>query len=210
MHSFKGHNDTITSLDVSPVDQEYLLSSSLDGSVRIWNLSAASHLTMLEPSKNSLSMKTYPLTSVKFNPYERQFICSGHSRSIHLYDFESLKCIKESRKFPTCPTHLEFEAQGDFILCAGNNYMYCLNNMDLSTVANYSCGWKSLHKLMTIEVDQVPHVIGFELLDETIRMYSNNYMELFPFRMLVEEEKKPEPEEINYVVEKKPKSKRKK
>ena len=24
------------------------------------------------------------------------------------------KCIKESRKYSTCPTHLEFESQGDF------------------------------------------------------------------------------------------------
>ena len=152
-------------------------------------------------------MKTYPLTSIQFNPYERQFICSGHSRSIHLYDFESSKCVQESRKFPTCPTHLEFESQGDFILSAGNNYMYCLKNADLATVASYSCEWKSLHKLMTIEVEQVPHVVGFELLNETIKMYSNNYMELFPFRMLIEEEKV-EPEQVNYIVTKKPKTKK--
>ena len=193
---------------MSPVDQEYLLSSSLDGTIRVWNLSERSHLTTIEPSKNSLSMKTYPLTSVKFNPYERQFICTGHSRSIHLYDFETFQCIKESRKYPTCPTHLEFESQGDFILCAGNNYLYSLDNLNLKTLSSYSCRWKSLNKLLTIEVDRFPHVVGFELMDKTIKMYSNNYVELFPFRLLIEEEKPEQPEQVNYVVTKKPKRKR--
>ena len=87
--------------------------------------------------------------------------------------------------------------------------MYCLNNADLATVASYTCKWKSLHKLMTIEFKQVPHVVGFELLDETIRMYSNNYLEMFPFRMLIEEkEKQPQPVQENYVVTKKPERKK--
>ena len=86
--------------------------------------------------------------------------------------------------------------------------MYCLNNADLKTVSSYSCQWKGLNKLMTIEVEQFPHVVGFELLEETIKMYSNNYVELFPFRMLIEEEKEEEPEEVNYIVTKKPKRKK--
>ena len=189
------------------MDQEFLLSSSLDGSIRVWNLAHRSYISTIEPSKGTLSSKSYPLTSVKFNPYERQFICSGGSRTLHLYDFEYFTRIKESRRFQTSPSHLEFESHGDFIMASGNGYMYCLNNANLETVASYSTEWKALSKMVTIEVNHVPHIVGFELVNESIKMFSNNYLELFPFRMIEElsEVKQPQQELTNYVVTKKPK-----
>ena len=144
-------------------------------------------ISTIEPSQGSLYSKKFPLTSVKFNPYEKQFICTGGSKTLHLFDFDNFEIIKESRMFPTLPSHIEYEEQGDYVLVAGDNFMYCLNNNNLKTVASYSTEWKKLNNLMTVEMNQIPYVVGFELTKNTVRMYSNNYMDLFPFRIFEEE-----------------------
>jgi WD40 repeat protein len=182
----------------------------LDGTIKIWNLMKGGYISTIEPSQGSLCAKKFPISSVKFNPYEKQFICSGGSKTLHLFDFDNFEKIKESRIFPTLPSHLEYEAQGDYVLVTGENFMHCLNNDDLRTVASYNTNWKRLHNLVTVEVNQIPYVVGFELTKSSVKMYSNNYLDLFPFRVFEDEqtENEPKSEETNYVVEKKPQVKK--
>ena len=116
--------------------------------------------------------------------------------------------MKESRRFSTVPSHLEFENHGDYILAGGNKYLHCLDNDKLETVATYTTQWKSLHKMMTIEMGEVPHVLGFELCKDRVKLYSNDYSDLFPFRVVEEAPVVDISNEIpNYVVTKKQKQK---
>ena len=181
-----------------------MLSSSMDSTIKLWSLRKQTLINTIEPTKTSLSPKPYPITNVIFNPYDKQFICSGYSKTVQLYDFENMSPSCESRMFHTPATHLQFENNGDFVIAAGKDYMYCLDNNNMRTVASYDVHWKSLDKLITAVIGGLDYLFGFEIKDDAVSMYSCNYFDLFPFRIEIDEMQIGGQiiEETNYVVEK--------
>ena len=82
-----------------------------------------------------------------------------------------------------------------------------MDNEKLETIATYATHWKTLDSMLTFEMGEVPHVLAFELCKDRVKMYTSDYNQLFPFRVV--EEPVPviqTPELPNYVVTKKPRS----
>src|ERR1700753_3114807 len=49
LHTLNGHDSTVRTLLLHPSDQKLLVSSSYDGSIRVWNIESGAHILTCKP-----------------------------------------------------------------------------------------------------------------------------------------------------------------
>lgn len=84
---FEGHKDRITSVDCSSSTRN-IVSGSLDGTVRLWNILSREQAAVLELNR--------PVYAVRFKPQSDHevYVCSNH-KAIELWDLQTKKKLKE-------------------------------------------------------------------------------------------------------------------
>lgn len=94
----KGHLAGITSLKWNHNLENYLVSSSIDGSVRVWDCSTL----------ESISVRKFDccIISAMFSPIDDNFIISGGlENGVQIYDFRNFHDVVEAQKKPSRNNH---------------------------------------------------------------------------------------------------------
>lgn len=89
--TYKGHEELITGVDISP-DNQYIASSSLDGTLKIWDIYGGKWIKTFEASK-VLGVK-----AVCFNPAQYWVAVACGDRRIKYYDLNTFELISASHK----------------------------------------------------------------------------------------------------------------
>mmetsp|Transcript_3808 Transcript_3808/g.5553 ORF Transcript_3808/g.5553 Transcript_3808/m.5553 type:complete len:331 (+) Transcript_3808:200-1192(+) len=135
LRKFRGHNDTISSISMSPSD-DYFLSSSRDRTVRMWSLQQAGAVAQLElpAAAEGDPFAAFDSTGLVFGVTATMAAGQGHY--IHLYDarnytggaFAELKVTTAQLEKELTPqmarsewTSMKFNASGNQILVTGKN-----------------------------------------------------------------------------------------
>lgn len=111
-HTFTGHSKGVQTLRLFPTTGHLLLSASLDGTCKIWDV------------YNRRAMRTYrghteAVRDVNFTPNGRTFASTGFDRFVRVWDAESGSCLHTltpKRKMSFC---VDFYPRDDNILLAG-------------------------------------------------------------------------------------------
>ena len=82
VHLLRGHNNDVYDLKGSPVDEDLLLSCSVDESIRLWNLESFACVTRFAGLHGHSGM----VLSVAWHPSGDRFASSGHDSSIRLWN----------------------------------------------------------------------------------------------------------------------------
>ena len=81
-----GHSQTVTSLDFSP-DSSYLLSSSADGSVRLWSTETKTNVVCYRGHN-------FPVWKAKFAPLGYYFASASHDRTARLWVTSNINAMR--------------------------------------------------------------------------------------------------------------------
>ena len=84
--TFDGHTNDITDL-ITTVDRNYLISSSKDKTIRIWNIATGKEEIMFEDH-------TWAITDIDMDPFGTYLVSGGLDGLVHLYDLKTRKLIR--------------------------------------------------------------------------------------------------------------------
>ena len=84
--TFTGHTNDITDL-ITTVDRSYLISSSKDKTIRIWNIATGKEEIMFEDH-------TWAITDIDMDPFGTYLVSGGLDGLVHLYDLKTRKLIR--------------------------------------------------------------------------------------------------------------------
>jgi len=80
--TYKGHEDQITGVDISP-DNQYVASSSLDGTIKIWDVVGGKWM------KTFAASTVLGVKAIWFNPAQYWVAASWGDRRIRYYDLNT-------------------------------------------------------------------------------------------------------------------------
>jgi WD40 repeat protein len=100
-----GHTASVTCVDWHPLERDLVLTSSNDGSARLWNLNGKTQFKMLTcekvfPAKNARGQRT-PVTCVCFHPAGREFALGTACGSIQIWNRNRVSGRPERAAFET-------------------------------------------------------------------------------------------------------------
>ncbi|KAJ3227623.1 WD repeat-containing protein 82 [Clydaea vesicula] len=146
---FKGHTKRVVNLQVSPVE-DLFLSSSLDGTIRLWDLRQSSSVGLLTIPTNFSKNQTK--SCVAFDPSGLVFAVGHDSRCVRLYDCRNFDAgpfltddISQQSNYTLSSTEifewhsLEFSKDSEKLLISTNgNNSIVLNgeNLDFEYIVN--------------------------------------------------------------------------
>ena len=113
--SLYGHQSTIYSLSISP-DNEYLISGSYDGTIRLWNLHTK---TCFSVYKGHFS----PVLCVKFSPISHYFASGGCDKTARLWSVNSKGSLRIFLGHLSDVELVDFHPNGLYLLTSANDKM---------------------------------------------------------------------------------------
>ena len=156
--SLYGHQSTIYSLSISP-DNEYLISGSYDGTIRLWNLHTK---TCFSVYKGHFC----PVLCVKFSPISHYFASGGCDKTARLWSINTKGSLRIFLGHLSDVELVEFHPNGLYLLTSANDKMVrmwviktgecCRIFMNYSLVSSYvDCMCFSHNgKLLAVGVDK--------------------------------------------------------
>ena len=134
--SLYGHQSTIYSLSISP-DNEYLISGSYDGTIRLWNLHTK---TCFSVYKGHFC----PVLCVKFSPISHYFASGGCDKTARLWSVNSKGSLRIFLGHLSDVELVEFHPNGLYLLTSANDKMvrmWVINTGECCRIfMNYSLG----------------------------------------------------------------------
>ena len=121
--TFKGHEEIVTGVDISP-DNQYVASSSLDGTVKIWDVVASKCIKTFNASS------TLGVKAVWFNPAQYCVAAACGDRRIRYYDLNTFELINATAKDSNPFYRICFKDDGSCLYAANTDNMkvYDLEN----------------------------------------------------------------------------------
>ena len=113
--SLYGHQSTIYSLSISP-DNEYLISGSYDGTIRLWNLHTK---TCFSVYKGHFC----PVLCVKFSPISHYFASGGCDKTARLWSVNSKGSLRIFLGHLSDVELVDFHPNGLYLLTSANDKM---------------------------------------------------------------------------------------
>lgn len=118
-HRYTGHSKGVQAIEFFPGYGHLLLSASLDGKCKIWDVYGERQL------KRTYTGHSAAVRTINFNPDGTRFLTGGFDRFLRLWDTETGQCISTitNRKMPYCA---KFYPQNDKLFIAGmsDNRLY--------------------------------------------------------------------------------------
>ena len=110
--SLFGHTGSIFSISISP-ENDYIISGSFDGNVRLWNLHTKSCVNIYKNFS--------PILSVKFSPIGHYFVSGGCDNSIKLYAINSIGPLRIFYGHLSDVEIVDFHPNGLYVISSSND-----------------------------------------------------------------------------------------
>ena len=109
--TFKGHNEEVTCVDISP-DSMMIASGSMDGSIKLWDMKTNKNLRSIQYSNVG-----YPIC-LSFNPRELCIAVGGTDKIIRYWELSDFTLVSQTTIDNTAPQKLLFDSEGRFAFIA--------------------------------------------------------------------------------------------
>ncbi|XP_052079379.1 transcription initiation factor TFIID subunit 5-like isoform X2 [Mytilus californianus] len=138
--SLVGHSGPVYATDISH-DKKFLISSSEDGSVRLWSLLTWSNLVCYKGHQ-------YPVWDAKFSPHGHYFVSCGHDRTARLWSTDHYQPLRIYAGHLSDVDCVEFHPNSNYIVTGSSDRVVRMwDNQSGNCVRTFTGHKGPIHKM---------------------------------------------------------------
>jgi len=123
VRTFVGHTDAVSSISFSPVDKNLMLTSSWDGTIRIWDITTGLMVKKFKVFQGGINAAIY-------SPDGKYVISGGDDRLIRIWDVNSSKVVKTLEGHQAEVSSLAISNDGKYLVSLSLDDVIKIWNLD--------------------------------------------------------------------------------